>query len=160
MTVTVRSARRSDAAQMCRLLNEIIERGGTTAFRDPFTEDRIIRVFVEPPLGIGCFVVESDGVIVGFQALEWSDPNWVGPNPLPTDWAFIATYVAQGAQGQGIGRRLFDATLAAARAAEVTAIDAHIRRENLIGQAYYSRVGFLDYRSDDESVSKKFVVSD
>ncbi|MGP1253234.1 MAG: N-acetyltransferase family protein [Kiloniellales bacterium] len=144
---------------MCGLLNRIIETGGTTAFRSPFTEDRMIRDFIEPPLGIRCSVAASGDDVLGFQALEWSDPNWTGPNPLPADWAFIASYVAQGAQGQGVGRRLFAATLAAARAAKVVAIDANIRKENLVGQAFYGSLGFIDYRSDEESVSKRFDVA-
>ncbi|WP_162906526.1 GNAT family N-acetyltransferase [Algihabitans albus] len=143
---------------MCGLLNRIIERGGTTAFRGPFTEDRMIRDFLEPPLGISCLVADSGDGVTGFQALEWSDPNWIGPNPLPTDWAFISTYVARGAQGQGVGRRLFEATLAAATAAKVVAIDAKIRKENLVGQAFYGSLGFIEYRSDEESVSKRFVL--
>ncbi|WP_375595749.1 GNAT family N-acetyltransferase [Algihabitans albus] len=159
MDIFVRPARKTDAPRLCGLLNPIIETGGTTAFRDPFTEDRMIADFVERPLGIGCFVAEAGDGILGFQALEWSDPNWKGPNPLPADWAFIATYVAQGVQGQGVGRRLFQATLAAARAAKVVAIDANIRRENLVGQAFYGSLGFVDYRSDAESLSKRFDVT-
>ena len=159
MSIAIRPARRPDAPRMCDLLNEIIARGGTTAFRDPFSDDRMICDFIAPPLGIGCFVAESSEGIVGFQALEWSDPNWAGPDPLPADWAFISTYVARSAQGRGIGRRLFEATRAAAEAAGVTAIDANIRKENLVGQAYYSRIGFRDYRSDSEAVCKSFIVS-
>lgn len=82
-----------------------------------------------------------------------------GPDHLPSDWAVIATYVALDQQGRGIGRKLLAATLAAAREAGVSNIDATIRAENTGGLAYYSRMGFVDYRMSDETISKKLSVA-
>lgn len=140
---------------MAELLNAIIARGGTTAYREPFTDERMRADYVEAALGISSVVAERDGSILGFQALHWPDPGWTGANPLPAGWAYIATFVAIGMQGHGIGTRLFAATRAAARAAGVRAIDATIRRENAGGLAYYSRMGFEDYRSDDVVIARK-----
>jgi len=140
---------------MTALLNAIIARGGTTAHRDPFDVDRMTADVIAPARGIACHVAERDGAIVGFQALEWSDPDWTGANPLPADWAFIATFVAIGMQGTGIGALLFAATRRAALSAGVRMIDATIRRENRGGLAYYSRMGFEDYWSDAEVIAKK-----
>ena len=94
-------------------------------------------------------------------AVAWIDryPDWPGPDAFPADWALVATYVAQDQHGRGVGGRLFEATLAAARAAGVVAIDATIRRENVGGLAYYARMGFAEHRSDVERISKKLDLS-
>lgn len=153
-TIRIRPATRADAPAMADLLNAIIARGGTTAHRSPFSAERMAQDYIEPERKVSCVVAERGGQILGFQALEWSDPDWTGPNPLPADWAFIATFVAIEAQGQGIGSRLFAATRTAARQAGVTGIDATIRRENAGGLAYYSRMGFADYWSDEAVIAK------
>ncbi|MGI9434305.1 MAG: GNAT family N-acetyltransferase [Geminicoccaceae bacterium] len=151
----VRTAQVSDAKPLAELINEIIARGGTTAHRRPFDEQQMIEQFINPPYGISCTVAVESLEIVGFQVLEWSDPNWPGPDKLSEDCGIIATYVALGCHGQGIGRKLFATTLAAAQAAGVRRIDATIRSENFGGQAYYDRMGFVDYRTGDSTVSKR-----
>lgn len=152
--IRIRPATRADAPAMTDLLNAIIARGGTTAHRTPFSAERMTRDYIEQERKVSCVVAERGGRILGFQALEWADPDWTGPNPLPADWAFIATFVAIDAQGHGIGTRLFAATRAAARQAGVKAIDATIRRENAGGLAYYGRMGFADYWSDETVIAK------
>ena len=153
--IRIRLAAIADAGSMVDLLNAIIARGGTTAHRTPFDRDRMIAEYIAPPRGIACHVAERNGVILGFQALEWTDPGWVGANPLPADWALVATFVAIEGHGTGIGRRLFEATRQAAKAAGVAMIDATIRRENAGGLVYYSRQGFVDYWSDDTVIAKR-----
>jgi GNAT superfamily N-acetyltransferase len=140
---------------MSEVINPIIAKGGTTAHHWPFDEKRIIEHYITTPYGINCAVAVDDQKIVGFQALEWCDPNWPGQDRLPADWAVIATFVALGRHGQGIGRRLFEATLAAARAADVRTIDATIRCENVGGLIFYSRLGFVDYRKGDATIGKR-----
>lgn len=114
--LVIRPAKPPDARAMVDLLNAIIARGGTTAHREPFDVDRMIADYIAPARGIACHVAERNGGILGFQALEWTDPDWAGANPLPADWALVATFVAIGAQGGGVGSRLFAATREAARA--------------------------------------------
>jgi len=160
LSVHVRAASPGDAAAMAVLLNEIISVGGTTAHTNPFSVDDIVSTFISPAKGISCFVAEEDAILLGFQALEWSDPNWPGEHVVPDDWAFIATYVSSGQRGKGIGRRLFAKTLSAAREAGVRCIDATIRRENQLGQAFYGGMGFEDYRHHEEAISKRFVVQE
>ncbi|WP_439574199.1 GNAT family N-acetyltransferase [Phreatobacter sp.] len=152
--VIIRPAGPADAPAMADLLNAIIARGGTTAHRTPFSAERMVAHYVAPPRAISCMVAEADGRILGFQPLEWCDPDWTGPHPLPADWAVIATFVAIGTQGQGIGARLFAATRQSAKKAGVKAIDATIRRENAGGLAFYSRMGFQDSWSDATVVAK------
>jgi ribosomal protein S18 acetylase RimI-like enzyme len=155
MPLTVRPAEISDAEPMAELINKLIARGGTTAYRRPFDREGIVEYFIKPRYGISCAVAVEGVDIVGFQALEWSDPDTPGPDKLPSDWAVVATYVALGQHGRGIGRKLLAATLDAARAAGVICIDATIRHENTGGLTYYDRMGFVDYRMGDDAVSKK-----
>ena len=140
---------------MSEVINPIIAKGGTTAHQQPFDEQRMIEHYIAPPYGIHCAVAVDDQKIVGFQALGWCDPNWPGQDRLPADWAVVATFVALDRHGQGIGRRLFEATLAAARAAGVRTIDATIRRENRGGLTFYGRLGFVDYRKGDATIGKR-----
>ena len=151
----LRAARAGDAEALCAVLNPIIAAGGTTAHRRPFDPERMIRHYIAPPRGVACTLAERDGEVLGFQALERADPDWPGEDSLPEDWAVIATFVRPGLTQGGIGGRLFEVTRAAARDAGIVAIDATIRRENTGGLRYYSRMGFEDWRSDDERISKR-----
>lgn len=154
--VVVRAADRGDADAMAALINEIIAIGGTTAHRDPFDAARIVDVFIAPKRAIACVVaVDGAGGIVGFQALEWSDPDWPGAHRLPPDWAAIASFVAPSVHGRGVGRALFAETRFAAKAAGVAFINATIRRENVGGLAFYDKLGFVDYRSTPAAISKR-----
>lgn len=156
MPMEVRTASPRDAGPMARLINEIIAIGGTTAHRRPFDKHRIRTEFIAATRGICCFVAVEKAQILGFQALEWCDPDWPAEDRLPADWAVIATYVAPAAHGGGIGRALFRETAASAKVVGVRFIDATIRKENQGGQAFYGSIGFVDYRSGAESISKRF----
>jgi len=158
-TVTVRAAREDDAGRMADILNTVIAIGGTTAHTEPFDEKRIRAAFIAPTRGISCFVAVVDHDVVGFQALEWSDPEWTGDHPLPADWAFISTYVSPSHHRRGIGHALFAHTADAARRAGVRFVDATIRAENRGGLAFYEAIGFTEYRRDAHSVSKRFAPS-
>lgn len=155
MPLQVRPALPQDARAMAQILNEIIEIGGTTAHRQQFDEERIITYFISPKLGISCFVALEGEQLLGFQSLEWSDPDWPGDR-LPADWAIVATFVDPHAHKRGAGRALFANTVEAAKKAGVSFIDATIRKENAGGQAFYQGIGFTDYRDGAETISKRF----
>ena len=127
---------------MCAVLNPLIAEGTTTAHRTPFDPDRMQSHYIASPYTICCRVAQEGGAILGFQALEGPDPAY---GDTPEGWAFIASFVAPGQGGRGIGRSLFAATLAAARAAGVVVIDATIRADNVSGLGYYSALGFTDH---------------
>jgi ribosomal protein S18 acetylase RimI-like enzyme len=152
----IRAARPQDAGAMADILNEIISIGGTTAFHQTFDEQRIVSEFVQPELCISCFVAVDEGRLSGFQALEWCDPEWPGEDRLPPDWAVVATYVDPGTRARRAGSDLFDKTAQAAKEAGVRFIDATIRKENTGGLAFYEKMGFIDYRSSAETISKQF----
>lgn len=143
--MNLRQVTMADVPGLCALLNEIIEIGGTTAFQTPLTEEEFARHYVTAELLVSCVVAEDDGNLLGFQALEWADPNWCGDGALPEDWLIIATFARAGRTKSGIGRAMFAETLKSARKTDATAIDATIRADNTGGLAYYSRMGFVEY---------------
>ncbi len=143
--IQVRPAADDDADPLADILNAIIEAGGTTAHRNPFDAGRMLNHHIRPQRSISCFVAQNGNAICGFQALEWADPNWDGPDPMPADYAVIATFVAGATRGGGVGRALFAETRAAADAAGVTCIDATIGADNPLGLAYYAAIGFAPY---------------
>jgi L-amino acid N-acyltransferase YncA len=135
--LTVRPAAAYDSRAMARLLNAIIETGGTTAMTRPVDPDEITAWTRAPRAA--WHVAEQAGGIVGFQ---WIEPSDI----LPTEVAAIATFTAQGQTGLGIGSALFAATEPAARALGYAWINADIRADNAGGLAYYQSRGFRDWR--------------
>ena len=142
MTATPRPARLEDTDALVRILNAIIAAGGTTAHQRPFTPARMLHHYIAPEGLICCFVAEREEQVAGFQCLLW--PNDV-EDPFPKGWAIIATFVAIGQTGRGIGAALFSATQRAAEHAGVRTIDATIRADNIGGLGYYAKMGFKDY---------------
>jgi len=145
MTVHTRPAAPADAEAMCAVIDPVIEAGGTTAHQSPFDAARMLHHYLAPERLISCVIAEVDGKVVGFQSLEWSDPDWSGDDALPADWGIIASFVMLGCQGNGVGRALFAATRSAATSASVAVIDATIRADNIAGLSYYSGLGFINY---------------
>ena len=129
----------ADAPALAGLLNEIIARGGTTAFQRPFTPQRLAESMFMGRSVICCFVAEErDGGLRGFQSLVRSED-------LPNDIGDIATFSRVGQTQKGIGSQLFAVTQAEARRQGLTAISATIRADNVGGLAFYSRLGFTDH---------------
>jgi len=132
----VRRASSLDVPAMARLLNQIIETGGTTAKTEPVTREEILGWFNAD--GAAWHVAEHGGRIVGFQ---WIEPH----DALPSEACDIATFVQQGRTGLGIGSALFAATEPAARDLGCGWINATIRADNESGLAYYQSRGFRDW---------------
>ena len=145
MTVFIRDATAGDGPALSLILNRIIAAGGSTAHLTPFDPARMYRHYIAPPRGISCLVACEKDSLLGFQALERCDPNWPGEEPLPADWAVIASFVAVAQQGRGIGHALFKETRARASAAGIPTIDATIRADNSSGVRFYDSLGFGDY---------------
>jgi GNAT superfamily N-acetyltransferase len=131
---------------MAELLNAIIARGGTTALTEPVTGARLRKWMAEADIW---HVAETDGEILGFQ--------WVGRSAaLPEGACDIATFVALGHHGLGVGSRLFEATRRAAKEAGFAWIAARIRPCNSGGLAYYKSRGFEDWQVSPERITKRY----
>lgn len=138
--VAVRPISAADVPALATLINAIIARGGTTAIEDQLDEATFRHWFVDGEFVIASFVAVEGGEPIGFQSLSrYGD--------LPERWGDIGTFVRQPG-GRGVGTALFSRTQQAAAAAGLVAITATIRADNAAGLAYYSRIGFADYRID------------
>jgi L-amino acid N-acyltransferase YncA len=138
--IEIRPVRETDAHELAILLNEIIARGGTTAFEEPFAADTLARTMLIGPDVICCFVAteRATGRLLGFQSLEKC-------GELPRDVGDIATFTRVGLAQKGVGSSLFAATRAEAGRKGLAAINATIRADNLGGLAFYARMGFVDH---------------
>ncbi|APG89579.1 GNAT family N-acetyltransferase [Sinorhizobium americanum] len=140
--IAIRPARTDDVSALCAFLNEIIRIGGTTAHETPFTDETFVSHFLAGPGFVSCFVAEDgSGQPCAFQGLERA-------HGLPEGWADIGTFARPHAKLPGAGTALFAAPKAHARDAGFEAINATIRADNIGGLAYYSKMGFVDYKVD------------
>ncbi len=137
--ISVRQPIPLDLPDMARLLNEIIEQGGTTALTRPVTADDLGEwMNFAPDRSAWHVAIDGSERVVGFQ---WIEPA----ETLPPEAVDIATFVQIGQTGLGIGSALFDATRKAARALGYGWINANIRADNEGGLIYYQSRGFQDY---------------
>lgn len=141
--IRVRKAMALDAGSMARLLNAIIEKGGTTALTRPVTGDDLQQWMASAPEQSAWHVALDDAEeVVGFQ--------WISPHPdLPPEAVDVATFVQMGKTGLGIGSALFTATSQAAKSLGYIWINATIRADNEGGLTYYQSRGFRDWHFDE-----------
>jgi L-amino acid N-acyltransferase YncA len=138
--IEVRSVRADDAEELAALLNEIIDRGGTTAWEEPFSAHRLADTMLSGRQVICCFVAveTTTGKRLGFQSLLKSQE-------LPSGVVDITTFARVGLTQKGVGSALFAATRAEAARRKLSAINATIRGDNNGGLIFYSRMGFRDH---------------
>ena len=121
---------------MVTILNSLIAMGDNTAYRSPFTQDRLWDHIATDKDAVSRFVAMRDGYVMGFQYTKWADQD--------TGVANIASFIDPRAQGQGVGSALFAQTVLAAKKAGVMTLDATVRTVNVSGLGYYTAMGFKD----------------
>lgn len=139
--VTVRPVRRddlADAAGVATVLNNVIAEGRHTALTGHWTPEAELAFLQSLGPRSQLFVAEIDGHIVGFQVIE----PFVTYTSTMNHVAHLGTYVLAGYRGQGIGRRLAEATLAFARAQGYGKAVIYVLAHNETGLAYYDALGF------------------
>lgn len=137
--IVIRPARPDDVPELTALLNQIIERGGTTAYQQVRSEDDFATKFFDDNSMLSFHVAcLEDGRRLGFQHLQKLER-------LPASWGDIATFALIDSPVRGVGTALFDATKTVAKDLSLTAMNATIRADNVPGLAYYSKMGFVDY---------------
>jgi L-amino acid N-acyltransferase YncA len=139
--IVIRPARRDDledAAGIADVLNSIIAEGAHTALTGHWTPQAEM-AFLQ---GLGArseiFVAEAAGRILGFQVIE----PFVTYTSTMDHVSHFGTYVLADFRGQGIGRKLAEATLAFARAHGYTKSVVYVLAHNKGGLAYYRSLGF------------------
>ena len=135
----IRPVQDVDAPILADLLNEIIARGGTTAWEEPFTPEVLVEQMLTGHDVICCFVAQDDqGSLGGFQ-------SFLRSGSLPDGVGDIATFSRVGGVQKGTGSRLFAVTRRAATEKGLVAINATIRADNVGGLAFYRGLGFTDH---------------
>lgn len=133
----IRHAEIDDAEELACLLNTIIAEGSKTAIDTPLTGSEFAEWFIIGPHCISCLIAVTDGVVVGFQALERFHGD------LPPGVADIATFVAKRGRSSGVGRSLAHATAAIAEEVGLQCLRAVIQASNEDAIGYYRSIGFL-----------------
>lgn len=136
--IHVRRPGNLDASGMASLINQIIAKGGTTAYTNPIKPSDL-RLRMAEPDAIWHLAENDAGEVLGFQ--------WIAPHKdLTKDSVDIASFVKIGAAGLGIGSALFEATKKAAKKNGYHFIHAIIRADNDSGLAYYQSRGFESFQ--------------
>ena len=161
MIFSVRKAEYGDIKKMSNILNEIINEGGLTLQNSTTTPVDFKRDYFTNPFSLCNHVATQGTKIIGFQFLEWSDPNWSGVDKLPSDWGSIATYVSKNVRGLGVGKQLFEATRLTSNDKGMCSISATINSTNKGAIAYYQSLGFCEYFTFENEykqtcISKRF----
>lgn len=118
-------------------------------------DDALIRErYLDTAHEVACTVAEQDGRVVGFQSLKRAWPG--NPYEVTEGWGVIGTHIRPDVGRNGLGRRLFPVSLAAARAAGLRHIDATISADNAPALAYYSAMGFVPYGERSDLVPHRF----
>lgn len=141
-----------DAAAMHEILAELVAAGRRRSAGDAA---HVLAHYIAHPHRLHCFAArEGEGRILGFQSLKCAWPG--NPYATPVGWGIIGTHVRPSAARMGVGARLFAATLAAAPAAHLPAIEAYIGEENEAALAYYGAMGFAAWRRAAGAVCMRF----
>ncbi len=134
MTFTVRNMAAKDVPACVSIINRTIEIGGSTAYEDFYDEQGFHdHYFEEPAVSL---VVLSEDRLVGFQACF----------EVETGIYSIGSFTDQTDPIKGAGQALIKGTIAAARKKGAKEILAKITSDNVGGLAYYSKMGFEDYK--------------
>lgn len=148
----VRAAHPADAEDMAEVQNAVFRAGLRAA---PVDVDEV-RARYFSAHRVACTVAEQAGRVVGFQSLSRAWPG--NPYDVTVGWGIIGTHIHPDHGRSGLGRRLFDVTLAAAQTAGLRHIDATIGDGNAAGLAYYAAMGFVPYRTGDGTIPHRFDV--
>jgi L-amino acid N-acyltransferase YncA len=140
MDVHVRGVRLDDAEGIVRVLNPIIEAGTYTILDTPVTAEAERRYISELPERAIFHVAEApaDQRIVGLQTME----PFAGYTRACDHVGVIATFVDLGCRRRGLGRRLFEATVDAARQKGYEKIFTYVRGDNPAALTAYMKFGF------------------
>lgn len=148
--VQIRHATDKDAADMAEVQNAIYRAGLRS---DPVDQDMVRARYLDMPYRVACTAAEERGQVIAFQSLKWAWPD--NPYDLADEWGIIGTHVHPQAGRSGLGRRLFEVSLAAATAAGMKHIDASIGEDNAPALAYYSAMGFAPYLQRGNAIAHR-----
>lgn len=137
MTLTARPAITEDVPALLDLFNHTVAQGGTTAHEEIWDHATFKAYYFDDPTIVT--TVLNDDQPIGFQAVFDNG-----------DGLSIGSFTDQRTPVRGAGSVMFAVTRAAALEAGYAWIDAKIRADNVPGLAYYSKMGFADFKVDKD----------
>lgn len=153
--VIIRDATIMDADGISSVLQDLVAAGKRSKTSDA---DFALTHYIAHPDQMCCnLALDAQGQVLGFQSLKHAIEG--NPYGAPEGWGVIGTHIRPFAARRGVGRALFHTTLRVVQASGIPAIDATISSRNEEGLAYYNAMGFVDYRQDTDTVSKRYKVS-
>ena len=151
MTISVRDAVASDAAEISAFLQELTALGKRVR---PDSEDFVREYYIGDPLKVSCSVAVDETGVLGFQTIKLAEAG--NPWDVTPGWGIIGTHIRPSAARRGVGRALFAVSLAKAREAGLEHLDASIGSANAEGLGYYDAMGFRTYRTPGDLICKRF----
>ncbi len=140
--LTARDMTLADVPMCVAIVNHTIALGGTTAYEEPFSDAGFADHYLEEPPVAN--VVLFGERLVGFQsAFDVGDGFYS-----------IGSFTDQRDPVLGAGRVIFEKTLADCRALGGVAILAKITSDNTGGLAYYTRMGFVDWKVERAAMTR------
>jgi dephospho-CoA kinase len=136
---TVRPATMEDAEGILHVLNTIVREKRFTALDRELTLEEEIEFLGTRGPRDAILVAESGGRVVAFQGVDPFMPAIASMSHV----AQMGTYVLPSHRGQGIGRRLFEASCDFALQHGYRKIVIYIRAGNSEAQQFYQRLGFV-----------------
>lgn len=133
MTLHARPTIEADLPALVALFNAIVRAGGTTAHEEEWDLPIFKGYYFDDPVIV--HTVLADDTPIGFQAVFERGEG-----------LSIGSFTDQANPVKGAGAVMFAATKAAAIKAGYPWIDAKIRADNVPGLAYYSKMGFEDFK--------------
>lgn len=134
--VEIRRAGPEDAPTAARLLHAF-----NTEFEDETPGPEALTEFTRPLIASGEIVVLLAGEADGISLWRLRPSPWTGRPE-----AYLQElYVVPARRGEGIGRTLLEATMAAAREAGATGIDLNTGETDAAARALYESAGFTNF---------------
>lgn len=137
LQMKVQAATESDLAAITAIYNDAVLKTTATFDLAPRTEAEQIAWFREHGPRRPILVAQDQGRVVGWASLS----AWSGRCAY-ADTAELSVYVAEGARGRGIGRRLVESILEAGRRAGLHTVISRIAGESEASVRLHEKLGF------------------
>jgi len=163
--VSIRRGTPEDAAGIVRVLGVVVDERIYSAIDRVWSVEQELQFLSSlssrETVHVG---VDETGVIVGLQILE----RWSSVLPSMSHVGQIGTFLLPDWRQRGVGKRLWEATLAFARSVSYRKLVIQVRASNATALAFYGSLGFvecgrlrgqvvIDGTEDDEVILERLV---
>ena len=140
MAPVVRRGTLADAESIAAVLNGVIAEGNLTIFDTPFSADDERRFLASLSPRSAVLVADMDGQVIGVQVVDLFSAASQSMRHVAT----VGTWIAHASRARGIGRLLFERSVAFARLNGYQKIVIQVLATNDRALRFYRRLGFSD----------------